>query len=248
VRSALLYLLVLGCGSRQPPSPNEVIEPDPAWAKNYEQRASDGCACTDPGCLDRVHRELAAVEAQHGGMDEAPPAVQRAHGQFDDCWRVGTRDEGRDLDHAAALICGCADETCLRGAKIELLHLADKYTVSDVHELAARSPAAAAALDRSARCLADVTISATDYVAKLEQLTAELCGCKDASCGARIINERGTAFAKFIEVGDLGTQQTRVDELAGEWCRCFGELAAHELTKLSPFPSATRIDVHTSCH
>ena len=241
-----IAIALVGCGSKPPPV--ETHERDPAWAATYEQRATAGCACKDSACLDGVHAELARIEVAHGGMDEAPPGVQAAHGAFDKCWRDGTKDVSRDLDFTTTAICACTDATCIGKVKIDMMHLTDKYGVTDVGELAKGSPAAGAAIARAAKCVADVTISAQAFLAIAEKSTAAMCKCDNVGCGQGVMKWRSDEVAKYYDVADLDTIQPRLDELNPKLCRCFGDLIAKEVVdKVSPIPSMTHLDLTMNC-
>jgi len=99
----------------------------PPWWQDARTLADQGCTCGDEPCLTRTRAALVALEDQHGGMDEAPPEVHEAHARFDACYRNGTFDLVRDLEHAKNALCGCGDAGCAKLALAEVTHARDKY-------------------------------------------------------------------------------------------------------------------------
>ena len=222
--------------------------PDPAWAKDYEQRAAAGCRCKDGACLEQTHVELAKIEGEHGGMDDAPPGVQAAHGDFDKCWRDGTKDPARDLEQLATTACDCADSACLARWKLDAMRLADKYEVVDLEELAKASAPATASYARAKKCVADVTIAGSALVAIVEKATDDMCKCDNVGCAQTVMKERSDALSKYLEVDGLDAVQPRLDALQPKYCQCLGDLVAKEVAEtLNPFPPATKIDVTMNC-
>ncbi|MGE5184085.1 MAG: hypothetical protein ACM31C_18570 [Acidobacteriota bacterium] len=242
--------LVVACGGKQTPPPASDFPPmpEPAWAQQYEQRAADGCKCRDATCLDKVHRELARLEADHGGMDDAPPGVQQAHGSFDQCWRDGTKDPARDLELLAKTACDCTDSACLDRWKLAAMHLTDKYEVVDLDELAKSSAPGAASLAKARKCIADVTIDGTALVAIVEKATDDMCKCGNVGCAQGVMKARSDALGKYLQVDGLDAVQPKLDALQPKYCECLGDLVAREVAEtLNPFPPATKIDVTMHC-
>jgi hypothetical protein len=243
----LALVVVIACGSKQPKIV-EHVESDPEWATTYERRAHDGCACKDADCLERVHAELAKVEVDHGGMDDAPPGVQQAHGELDQCWRDGTKDPARDLDYSATQVCGCADTGCLTKWRTDAMHLADKYAATDLDEVAKAAPSGPASVARARKCIADVTISGADFMVIVDKSTDEMCKCQNMGCAQASMKGRVDALAKYLEIDGVDAIQVRLDELQIKYCKCLGEIAGRELAEnISPFPAATKIDVTMNC-
>jgi hypothetical protein len=250
VRVIAAFAVLVGCGGKPPPAATSDFPamPEPAWATTYKQRAADGCGCKDAACLDQIHAELARIEAEHGGMDDAPPGVQAAHGQFDGCWRERTKDPARDLDYLATHACDCTDAACFAHWRLDAMHLTDKYDVADLDELAKSSAGGAASLARARTCIAAVTIGGEDLLAIVDKATQAMCKCENVGCATTVMKERSDALAKYVEVDGLEVVQPRLDELQPRYCRCLGDLVAKEVAEsLDPFPAATKIDVTMNC-
>jgi hypothetical protein len=242
----LLALAAVACGGNKPKVIDRV-EADPEWAAGYEQRAHDGCDCKDAACLDRVHGELAKFEADHGGMDDAPPGVQKAHGEFDQCWRDGTKDPARDLEYAATQVCDCVDAACLEKWKIGAMRLADKYGVSDLDDVAKLAPSGPPAVARARKCITDATLPAAEFIAIIEKSTDTVCDCQNMGCAQSAMKERMDKLSKYLEVDGLGDVAPRLDDLQMKYCKCVAELIGHEVSNtLNPFPGA-KVDVTMNC-
>ena len=243
----LICAVGIACGGGKA-QPREVMPDmrDPAWATDYERRATEGCACGDAACLDRTHGELSALLAKHGGIDDAPPIVHAAHGKFDRCWRDGTHDLERDLEHAAQRVCTCTTSECLRLAKIELAGLVDgKYRENLEAELQAH-PKAAAATARAAACLEKVTMPAADALAMMDQLTGAMCTCTDFACVQAVFKQRVSAMGHYLEI-DPAVDADQVRDFTTRFCGCMEKAAADAVKSMSPVPSLTRVDVSLSC-
>jgi hypothetical protein len=242
----LALLLAAACGSRQPKMV-EHVEDDPAWAASYEKRAAAGCECRDSACLEKVHAELAKVEADHGGMDEAPPGVQKAHGDLDKCWRDGTKDAARDMNAIADAVCGCADGACLRQFEMDEMHIAGKYEQVDVTDVAAMAPGATAALARARKCVEDVTIAGDAFLAIEVKLSDTVCGCDNLGCAQSAMKEASDGYGKFLRVSGLDDIQPKLDALQPKYCQCLGDLINKEMagSLMNPFPM--KIEATITC-
>jgi hypothetical protein len=242
---AAVAACMVACGSRQPK--NDRVDPDPAWAHAYEQRAADGCACKDATCMTNVRAELANLEAEHGGMDDAPPGVQKAHGEFDKCWRDATKDPARDLAALADQVCACEDRACLQQARIDEMHLAGKYEVDDISDVAAMSAAAGDAYRRANKCIADVTIAADAFIAIVEKSATDLCDCKNLGCAQTVIKARIDALSKYLAIADEQSIQDRLDAAQPKFCKCFGELVTKEMANTLFGGLPVKIDATINC-
>jgi hypothetical protein len=240
------FLLLVACGSRQPKLV-EHVESDPAWAASYEQRAAAGCDCRDAPCLDKVRGELGKLEADHGGMDDAPPGVQKAHGEFDKCWRDGTKDPARDMGVVADAVCACTEAACLRQFEMDEMHLAGKYEVSDITDVAAMAPGAKASLARANQCVDAVTIAGGKFLDIETTLTDTVCQCDNLGCAQTAMKESSDAFGKFLRVDGLDDVQGKLDQLQPKYCKCLGELLYKEMSGslMNPFPM--KIEATISC-
>jgi hypothetical protein len=239
-----LIALLCACGSNQP---REVMPDmtDPAWAKDYEQRAEAGCGCANALCLEKTRIDLDKVLAAHGGLDEAPPNVHTAHGKFDTCWRDGTRDIARDFDYVAQKLCVCATPECLRLVKIEIQGLIDGKYREDFETQIAAQPAAKASLERVAQCIKKVTMPAKDAMDVITRTTNEMCECKDFACAQVVQKQRAAEFGKYVDVEET-IDRNKVAEETTRWCGCMEKLvkeAAKEAAQnFSPL-AATSVDI-----
>ena len=241
------WLLVLAaCGSRQPKMV-EHVESDPAWVSAYQQRAAAGCDCKDAPCLDKAHVELAKMEADHGGMDEAPPGMQKAHGEFDKCWRDGTKDPARDMGIVADAVCACADAPCLKQFEMDEMHIAGKYEVGDVTDVAALAPGAKDALARGQKCVADVTMEGDKFLAIEDALAEKVCECENLGCAQSAMKDSSEAAGKFLRVDGLDAIQGKLDQLQVKYCKCLADLLNHEMSGslMNPFPM--KIEATITC-
>lgn len=239
------WIALAACGSKQP---REVMPDmtDPAWATEYEQRAESGCGCADAACLHKTHDELAKMLAAHGGLDEAPPGVHTAHGKFDQCWRDGTRDIARDFDYVAQKLCTCGTAECLRLVKIEIQGLVDGKYREDLDAQVAAQPAAKAAMERVAQCIAKVTMPAKEAMEVIERTTNEMCECKDLACAQVVMKQRASAFERYVDIAD-GIDRNKVADETTRWCNCLEKAAKEELENMSPVPALTTVDVNMKC-
>lgn len=224
----------------------EHVESDPAWAKSYEQRAAAGCECKDPACLDKAHAELGKIESEHGGMDEAPPGVQKSHGDFDRCWREGTKDPARDMTAVADAACACVDAKCLTQFEIDEMHLTGKYEVADISDVAALAPGAKTAFDRALKCVDDATIAGDKFVAIEQKATDAICQCDNLGCAQIAMKERSESFGSFLRVSGLPMIQDKLDQLTEKFCKCLGEMLTREESGslMDPFPMKIDVTIH----
>jgi hypothetical protein len=238
-------LLLAACGGKQPKMV-EHVESDPAWAKSYETRAAAGCECKDAPCLDKAHVELAKFESDHGGMDEMPPGVQKAHGEFDRCWREGTKDPARDMAFAADEVCACTDSKCLTQFEITEMHLTGKYEVTDITDVAAMAPGAKDALARANKCVDDDTIPAEKFLAIEQKATDDICQCENLGCAQAVMRARSESFGNFLRVSDLPVVQEKLDQLTEKFCKCLGEMVTREASGslMDPFPMKIDATIH----
>jgi len=239
----LFWLVVISaCGGGN--KPREVVPEmkDPAWAADYEARATTGCECADAACLDKTHGELLAIETEHGGMDDAPASVHVAHGKFDKCWRDGTKDIERDFEAAAQKICTCTTSDCLRTARIEMATLSDgKYRENLDAELAAHPKATTAAM-RAATCIRKVTMPAADAVAAMEHRADSMCGCKDVACAASV-EKQPTGMENYLEV-DASVDVTKVEAARARYCGCWENAIKEEIKAMTPVPGLTSVRIN----
>jgi hypothetical protein len=216
MRWTALLLASLACTAC---GPRERMEPEPPWVADYQAIAREGCECPDPECLDDAHARAMQMEAEHGGIDEAPPSVQTAHGELDKCWREGTHDLARDLRGATETLCRCRDNACIEAYKLQLVQIEDKYSVDT------RSPqlegAARTEVDRANQCIADVTIPSEDFLAALGSYTEELCKCEDEQCAKTQIARSPPAFGDRFHIADIRAIQAQFDEVSAAYCECF---------------------------
>ncbi len=243
---AVWVLVLVACGGRQPKMV-EHVEDDPVWAAAYQKRAAAGCECKDPACLERAHVELGKLEAAHGGMDEAPPGVQKAHGEFDKCWRDGTKDPARDMAVVADAVCACMDLACLKQFEMDEMHIAGKYEVADVTDVAGMAAGAKDALVRANQCVKDVTIEGAAFL-KIEQTATDtICQCDNLGCAQSAMKEASDSFGKFLRVSGLDEVQPKLDQLEPKYCKCLGDLLTKEMSGslMNPFPM--KIEATITC-
>jgi hypothetical protein len=237
---------LIACGGHKPKVVDHV-EDDPAWASTYQERAAAGCECKDAACLERTHTDLGKVEAEHGGMDEAPPAVQKAHGDFDKCWRDGTKDPARDMNVIADAVCACTDAACLKQFEMDQMHIAGKYEVSDVVDVAAMVPGAKEGLARANKCVEGVTIAGAKFLEIEDKATDAMCQCDNLGCAQSVMKDASDAFGKFLRVDGLGEIQPKLDQLETKYCKCLGEMITREMSGslMNPFPM--KIEATITC-
>lgn len=243
----MFWILALAaCGSRQP-KVTEHVESDPAWARAYQQRAAAGCECKDAACLERARGELGKIEAEHGGMDEAPPGVQKAHGDFDRCWRDGTKDPARDVAEIADAVCACSEVACLRQFEVDKLHVVGKYEVADISDVASQSAGAQQALARAQKCVDDVTLPGPSFLEIVAKAQDTVCQCDNLGCAQTAMKVRADALSKYLQVGGLDAVQAKIDPLQVKFCQCLGELVTKEMSGsiMNPFP--VKIDASIEC-
>ncbi|HEY3804092.1 MAG TPA: hypothetical protein VGL61_15860 [Kofleriaceae bacterium] len=229
-----LALVLVACGGTQPV--HESVEREPDWAVAYQQRAKQGCTCADSLCLDAARGELAKLEAEHGGIDDAPPDVQVAHGAFDACWRKGTHDPARDAEASAGEICGCTTGDCVQKWKLDTMHMFDKYGVPDGDTLVQVTPAAGSAWQRAVACKATVTIAGSAALAMMTGWADAVCACKDLDCAQHAAAARGSASWLDIDYGEV--TETQLGAELQRYCGCYGNALGKELTKALPVPAS----------
>jgi hypothetical protein len=213
MRCLVLLVAIAACG------PRERMEPEPPWVADYQAIAREGCECQDPECLDAAYARAMKMEADHGGIDEAPPSVQTAHGELDKCWREGTRDLARDLRGVADAVCRCRDNACIQDYRLRLVQIEDKYGVDT--KSSQLEPAAAAQVARADQCIADVTIPGDDYITELRGYTAALCACDDEECAKTEIVRAPPSFGDRFHVADVAAIQSDFDSISKGYCDCF---------------------------
>ena len=190
----------------------------PPWWQDARTLADQGCTCGDEPCLTRTRAALVALEDQHGGMDEAPPEVHEAHARFDACYRNGTFDLVRDLEHAKNALCGCGDAGCAKLALAEVTHARDKYK-GVVPDPQAVEPVAklTAALDA---CLAEKVVDGPAWADELSSIAKQVCACKDQDC---VNGATGRVLARLrgvlIVQNDAGSEQ-RINDAYERMCKC----------------------------
>ena len=233
MRSWLAVVLV-ACGGAPI---HESVEQNPDWVIAYRDRVDRGCACKDATCLDTAHAELAQLEADHGGLDEAPPDVQTAHGGFDRCWRAGTRDPARDAAASADEICACTTSECVRTWKLDAMHLFDKYGIADGDGLGS-------AWQRATACKANVTLAGSAALALVTSAADAMCACKDLDCVQDAQSTSGSAMGRYLDIesgdisaGELAAQSQR-------FCGCLGNAIAGSLAGALPL---TSVSVSLNC-
>ena len=237
-------MTLLGCGGKQVAEPSE---PEPPWAADYQRVAREGCACGDPACLDAAHARLAKMEADHGGLDDAPPSVQTAHGEFEQCWRGGTQDMARDLADASDAVCKCTDTKCVNTHRIELIHIGDRYKVNldDPSTLDAR---ARAAFDRGQKCLAAVTVPGDEYLDILARTTKQFCDCGALDCIRAVFRDRAKLFGERFVIGDLDAVRPQAERFKQQYCRCLSDAVNKGIEAKTIKPDvAAKIDVAFNC-
>ena len=214
----LLLLTVTGtsCGSKQVEEPSE---PEPPWVKDYQRVATAGCACGDAACLDKAHAELEKMVADHGGIDEAPPSVHEAHGEFEQCWRSGTKDIARDLSDAADAVCKCRETACINAYNVQLIHIGDRYR-ANLDAPATLDERARPALERGKACVAAVTVPADEYVEIIARTTKQFCECGAVDCIRTVYKDRSKAFGDRFIIGDKEQVKPRVEKIREAYCRC----------------------------
>ena len=233
------FIALVACGGARS---HDTVERDPEWAGAYTERAQAGCACKDAGCLDRVHAELQEVETAHGGVDEAPPAVQAAHGAFDTCWRAGTKDLARDLEAAATEVCACATTACVGAWKLGLVKLDGKYG-ADLR--AANGAREAAALARMTQCHDAVTIAGAQLLAVVTKSADAMCACDKLECAQGVMAQRGDALGKYLDIDADAAASDQMEGQQKRYCDCLGKAIGNELANALPVPA--KVDMSIKC-
>jgi hypothetical protein len=241
MRCLVALVAIAACG------PRERMEPEPPWVTDYQAIAREACECQDPECLDDAHARAMQMEAEHGGIDEAPPSVQTAHGELDKCWREGTHDLARDLRGAADAVCRCRDDACIDAYRLTLVQIEDKYTVdtrSSQIEAAAR-----AEVDRADQCIADVTIDGEEYLTALKDYTDELCKCDDEVCAKTQITRAPPVFGDRFHIADAAAIRGAFDAISTGYCNCFKVVRDKVLKDLPDRDKLqTKVSVIMQCH
>jgi hypothetical protein len=221
--AAVAAVAVIACsGAQKPPEPSEA---EPPWVKDYQRIAEEGCACGgDEDCLNEAHAAASAMEAEHGGIDDAPPSVQVAHGELDKCWREGTLDLGRDLGDAADAVCKCADSECVNLYKISVMRLQEKYRV-DLAAPAGLEPGPREAAARADACIAKVSIPVEELVQAYQRRAATMCRCETLHCAET--SEKLDFGARFY-VANMDRAQTDVEMASDRYCSCLSEILAKD--------------------
>jgi hypothetical protein len=199
--------------------PKEHMEPEPPWVTDYQRIAREGCECQDPDCLDAAHAAAVKMETEHGGIDEAPPSVQTAHGELDQCWREGTADIGRDLADAADAVCRCTDDACIEHYRVQVVQIEDKYG-TDTHG-GGLDAGAKAEVDRADACLAAVTIDATEYLTAMTAATTALCKCEDPECVVTELSRDPRSFGDRFYLAEAASIETPLADLSAKYCECY---------------------------
>jgi len=221
-------VLAATCGGKD--KPPVLSEAEPAWVDDYKRIADAGCDCIDEDCLRDAHAKAEAMERAHGGLDDAPPSVQEAHGALDRCWRDGTDDLPRDLGDAVDAVCKCTDNECINSYRIAQLHIQDKYRVN----LASPDdldPASRETVARASVCINKVTVHAEEYLAGHQRRADAICRCDTRHCAE--VSDRLDFGGRFY-VPELQTIQVDVEIASDRYCQCLGGIIAKELKAESP--------------
>jgi len=105
----LLLVSAFACGG-SPPQPAKVEAPPPARTLADETDAM--CACKDPACADRVHRDFADVDHAAAPKD-APPHVVALQDEVARCEQVARVEElEKQLFTLESEMCACKDAAC----------------------------------------------------------------------------------------------------------------------------------------
>lgn len=213
-RLAAIACLVVACGPKtldsNPPLAETSSEP---WVKEHRELVVAGCECESSACLEEAKAKIAALEAEHGGLDESPADVHNAHGEFEQCYQSGTRDPQRDLNAVTRRMCGCADAGCVKQTMIARLKFEDKYgAVSADSELGK--------LDAEYnRCKDDRIIDGDKLAAHYERIMATTCACAAGKgCGVTLTDLPPMPAA--VVINNLDAHQHRIDTATERICNC----------------------------
>lgn len=220
---ACAALFAVACGGPQkPPEPSEA---EPPWVKDYQRVAREGCACgDDEDCLDAAHAQAVELEAAHGGIDDAPPSVQVAHGELDRCWREGTLDLGRDLGDAVDQVCQCREPECINLYRIQLVKLQEKYKI-DLGSPDELDPATRETTARASVCIAKVSVPADEYLQAFQRRADTVCRCDTRHC---VETSARVDFGDRFYVADEQSVATDVELARDRYCSCMGGIVAKE--------------------
>jgi hypothetical protein len=176
-----------GCGTTSAEAPRPVAAPPgqdsppvPGWADQTQTLVDAGCKCPDEACLKRTRAALDALDASNGGRSEAPVEVHAAHRRFDICYREGTFDFARDVEHVTRALCGCADTGCVKRALAEAGRVKDKY--KDVAAPEREAPPIIKLQADFDRCRAERIVEGAAWVPEVESLADTMCACADSTC------------------------------------------------------------------
>jgi hypothetical protein len=222
VALALAFAQLAACGGRQVAEPSEE---EPPWVKDYERIAREACACPDDeDCLNDAHARAVAMEDAHGGIDDAPPSVQIAHGELDKCWREGTYDLARDVTSAVDAVCACSESACIDLYRLDVIHISQKYKV-DLSSPDALDPASRESVARASACIAKVSIPAEEYLSAYQGRADAVCKCETRHCAE---TSPRIDFGERFYV-DLAAVKAEADVAAEKYCDCMFGFVAKEL-------------------
>jgi hypothetical protein len=206
--------LAVSCGPKtlatNPPPAESSDEP---WVKEHRELARAGCECESSSCLKEHKTKIAALEAEHGGLDESPADVHHAHGEFEECYRAGTRDPARDLEVIVRRMCSCSDEACVKQTMIARLQFGDKYGGTDVSGELAKLD-----VDYN-RCKEERITSGDELADHYESVMAAVCSCATGkSCGTQLTDLPPMPSAVMIT--ELRAHEHRIEQATERACTC----------------------------
>lgn len=210
--------LIVACGPRTLATDPPLAETsDDPWVKQHRQLVRAGCDCDSSSCFEDVRAKIVALEADHGGLDESPADVHYAHGEFEECYRGGTRDPIRDLEAVKERMCGCADEGCVKQSMIARLHFEDKYgSIDPSGEQGVRL----GELDGEYNECKDAKIVSGDKLAShFEKVMWAVCECAASNkCGTSLTDLPEMPAAPLVT--NLDQHKPRIEQATERLCNC----------------------------
>jgi len=229
--AAIVLSVGVSCGpntlATNPPLAESSDEP---WVAEHRELVRSGCECASSSCFEEAKAKIAALVAEHGGLDESPADVHNAHGEFEQCYQSGTRDPVRDLKALVRRLCGCTTEACVKQSNIAHLEFEDKYGAVDATGELGKLDA------EYARCKSERIISGEKLAAHFETVMTTVCTCAARNkCGTLLTDLPPMPAA--VMVTELGAYEHRIAQATERTCNCaqnanmFGTYGGFAVTK-----------------